>query len=172
MLISASWIKLDKQKQVLMSAVDITEINRAQELLRQSEDRFAKIFQASPDAIVISRLSDGRYLEVNQRWVELFGYSREELVGRSSLDLGVWVDPEDRARFVKQVRERGALREFETRFRKKSGAVIDALMSAEPIDIDGEPHVIVPIMDTDRKRSRTHPAAGDARPDRPPGACC
>jgi len=134
--------------------VDVTERKNAEALLQQSEERFAKIFQASPDAIVISRLSDGRYLEVNQRWLELFGYTREELVGRSSLELGIWVDPEDRARFVEQIRERGALRDFETRFRKKSRAVIDALISAEPVDIDGEPHVIVPIMDiSDRKRA-------------------
>jgi diguanylate cyclase (GGDEF)-like protein/PAS domain S-box-containing protein len=153
-LASATLIELDAQKQILMSAMDITENRRAEELLRKSEDRFAKIFQASPDAIVISRLADGTYLEVNQRWLEVFGYGREELMGRSSLDLGVWVDPADRGRFVAQIRERGALRGFETQFRKKSGAIIHALISAEVIDIDGEPHVIVPILDiTDRKRS-------------------
>jgi len=152
-LASAAWIELDAQKQILMSAVDISESRRAEELLRESEDRFAKIFQASPDAIVISRLSDGTYVEVNQRWLELFGFAREDLIGNSSLDLGVWVDPADRDRFVAQIRERGALRDFETRFRKKSGAVIDALISAEVIDIGGEAHVVVPIMDiTDRKR--------------------
>jgi diguanylate cyclase (GGDEF)-like protein/PAS domain S-box-containing protein len=135
--------------------LDVTERKDAELRMRQSEERFAKIFQASPGAIVISRLSDGRYLEVNQRWLELFGYSREDLRGRTSLDLGAWADPEDRTRFVEQIRERGALREFETQFRKKSGAVIDALISAEPIDIDGEPHVIVPILDiTDRKRAQ------------------
>lgn len=153
-LVSAAWIDLDAQKQMLMSAVDITENRRAEEMLRQSEDRFAKIFQASPDAIVISRLADGTYLEVNQRWLEVFGYAREQLIGRSSLDLGVWVDPADRDRFVAQIRERGALRDFEARFRKKSGAIIHALISAEVIDIGGEPHVIVPILDiTDRKRA-------------------
>jgi len=153
-LASAAWIELDARKQILMSAMDITENRRAEELLRQSEDRFAKIFQASPDAIVISRLADGAYLEVNQRWLEVFGYGREELMGRSSLDLGVWVDPADRERFVAQIRERGALRDFETQFRKKSGAIIHALISAEVIDIDDEPHVIVPILDiSDRKRA-------------------
>ncbi len=135
--------------------LDVTERKNAELRLRQSEERFAKIFQASPGAIVISRLSDGGYLEVNQRWLELFGYAREELVGRTSLDLGAWVHPEGRARFVAEIRKRGALREFETQFRKKSGAVIDALISAELIDIDGEPHVIVPILDiTDRKRAQ------------------
>jgi diguanylate cyclase (GGDEF)-like protein/PAS domain S-box-containing protein len=153
-LVSAAPIEVDKQKQMLMSAVDITDIRRAENLQRQSEERFAKIFQASPDAIVISRLEDGRYLEVNQRWLDVFGYAREELIGRSSLDLDVWVDPADRMRFVEQIRERGALRDFEARFRKKSGAIIDTLISAEVIDISGEPHVIVPMLDiTDRKRA-------------------
>lgn len=154
LLVSAAWVELDGQKQMLMSAVDITDMRRAERLLKQSEERFAKIFQASPDAIVISRLQDGRYLEVNQRWLEVFGYAREELIGRSSLDLDVWVDPADRVRFAEQIRERGTLRDFEVRFRKKSGAIIDTLISAEVIDIGGEPHVIVPMLDiTDRKRA-------------------
>src|SRR5262245_48129666 len=80
MLVSAAWVEIDRQKQMLMSAVDITDVHRAEELLRLSEERFEKILQASPDAIVISRLSDGRYFEVNQRWLELFGYERREML--------------------------------------------------------------------------------------------
>ena len=153
LLLSAKWVELDRQKQLLMSAVDVSEIERAQESLRKSEERFAKVFQSSPDAIVISRLADGRYLEVNQRWLDIFGYAREELIGRSSLELGVWVDPADRDRFVARIREHGSLRDYEARFRKKSGAVIDVLLSAEVMEIEGEPHIIVPFTDiTDRKR--------------------
>ncbi|HET7766459.1 MAG TPA: EAL domain-containing protein [Burkholderiales bacterium] len=153
-LVSAAWVEIDRQKQMLMSAVDITQARRAEELLRRSEESFEKIFQASPDAIVISRLADGRYLDVNQSWLELFGFSREEAVGRTAYDLGVWVDPAERPRFVAEVRKRGSVKDFETRFRKKSGAVIDALISADVIEIGGEPHVIVPILDvTDRKRA-------------------
>jgi diguanylate cyclase (GGDEF)-like protein/PAS domain S-box-containing protein len=153
-LVSAAWIELDHQKQMLMSAVDITDVRRAEELLRRSEERFEKIFQASPDAIVISRLSDGRYLEVNRRWLELFGYEREEILGHTSLELGVWADPAERPRFVEQIVAHGALQGFEARFRRKSGAIIDAVLSADVIDIDGEAHLIVPIMDvTDRKHA-------------------
>ena len=153
-LVSAARIEVDRQKQMLMSAVDITDLRRTEELLRRSEERFEKIFQASPDAIVISRLSDGRYFEVNQRWLDLFGFRRDEAIGRTAYDLGVWADPAERPLFVQQVAERGALRGFEARFRKKSGAIIDAVLSAEVIDIDGEPHIIVPVMDiTDRKRA-------------------
>ena len=154
LLVSAAWVEIDKQKQMLMSAVDITDVRRAEELLRRSEERFEKIFQASPDAIVISRLSDGRYLEVNQRWLELFGYGREEIIGHTSLELGIWADPAERPRFVEQIVAHGALQGFETRFRKKSGSIIDAVVSADVIDIDGEAHLIVPIMDiTDRKHA-------------------
>jgi diguanylate cyclase (GGDEF)-like protein/PAS domain S-box-containing protein len=134
--------------------LDITERKNAELRLRQSEDRFAKIFQASPGAIAITRLGDGRHFDVNQAWVEIFGYSREEVIGRPSLDLGIWADPAERSLFVEQIRRRGALRDFEVRFRKKSGATIHALASAEVIDIGGEPHIIVPILDiTDRKRA-------------------
>ena len=154
LLVSAAWVEIEHQKQMLMSAVDITEVHRTEELLRRSEERFEKIFQSSPDAIVISRLEDGRYLEVNQRWVELFGFTRDEAIGRTAFDLGVWVDPAERARFVAEVDQRGAVKNYETRFRRKSGAIIDALLAADVIDIAGEPHLIVPILDiTDRKRA-------------------
>ena len=154
LLVSAAWVEIGQQKQMLMSAVDITDVHRVEEMLRRSEERFEKIFQSSPEAIVISRLSDGRYLEVNQRWVELFGYAREEAVGRTAHDLGIWVEPAGRARFVAEVRQRGTVKDFETRFRKQSGAIIDALLSADVIDIAGEAHLIVPIQDiTDRKRA-------------------
>jgi diguanylate cyclase (GGDEF)-like protein/PAS domain S-box-containing protein len=154
LLVSAAWVEIEQQKQMLMSAVDITDVHRTEEMLRRSEERFEKIFQSSPDAIVISRLSDGRYLEVNQRWLELFGYERSEAVGRTAFDLGIWVEPAERARFVAEVRQRGTAKDFETRFRKKSGAIIDALLAADVIDIAGEPHLIVPILDiTDRKRA-------------------
>jgi diguanylate cyclase (GGDEF)-like protein/PAS domain S-box-containing protein len=154
LLVSAAWVEIEQQKQMLMSAVDITDVHRTEEMLRRSEERFEKIFQSSPDAIVISRLSDGRYLEVNQRWLELFGYERGEAVGRTAFDLGIWVEPAERARFVAEVRKRGTAKDFETRFRKKSGAIIDALLAADVIDIAGETHLIVPILDiTDRKRA-------------------
>jgi diguanylate cyclase (GGDEF)-like protein/PAS domain S-box-containing protein len=154
LLVSAAWVEIGRQKQMLMSAVDITEVHRTEELLRRSEERFEKIFQSSPDAIVISRLKDGRYLEVNQRWLELFGFTREEAIGRTAFELGVWVDPAERARFVTEVEQRGTVKNFETRFRRKSGATLDALLAADVIDIAGEPHLIVPILDiTDRKRA-------------------
>src|SRR5262249_60548093 len=106
--------------------------------------RFGKIFKPSPDAIVISRLEDGRYLEVNQRWLELFGFTREEAIGRTSFDLGVWVDPVERTRFVAEVLQRGTVKNFEARFRRKSGALLDALPAADGVGIAGRAQLIRP----------------------------
>src|SRR5262249_27521928 len=76
--------------------VDITERKRAEEALRESEERFSKAFQASPDALLISRIADGVILEVNDSFVSLSGYDRDELLGKSTILLGLYVDPTDR----------------------------------------------------------------------------
>src|SRR5262249_19396827 len=107
-----------------------------------------------PDAIVISRLSDGKYVEVNQAWLDLFGYSREEIVGRTSPEIGIWADCSERTRLVRGVREQRAVRNFQTRLRRKNGAYADVLLSAGVIDLDGEPHLIGPLTDvTERRRA-------------------
>jgi diguanylate cyclase (GGDEF)-like protein/PAS domain S-box-containing protein len=133
---------------------DLTHVRRTEKMLRESEERFAKIFQASPDAIVISRLSDGRYVEVNQAWLEVFGYSREEIVGRTSTEIGIWVDPAERTRLVRSITDHTAVRNFETRMRRKNGEIADIRLSAEAFDLDGEAHIIVPLTDvTERRRA-------------------
>jgi diguanylate cyclase (GGDEF)-like protein/PAS domain S-box-containing protein len=133
---------------------DLTHIRRTERRLRESEERFAKIFQASPDAIVISRLADGKYVEVNQAWLEIFGYSREEIVGRTSTDIGIWAETAERARLVRAIAEQGAVRNFATRMRRKGGEIADILLSAELLDLDGEAHIIVPLADvTERRRA-------------------
>ena len=144
----------DAQDQRAALATTRTEQQVTAQHLRRSEEWFLKVFRASPTAIVISRLSDGRYAEVNQSWLDIFGYTREEMIGHTALELGVWQDPEERARFVQLIRERGALRDFESRLKKRSGAVADVTMSVEVVDLDGEPHLIIPVVDiTDRKRA-------------------
>ena len=74
----------------MVVAQDVTERNRAEEALRQSEDRFAKAFRTSPDSININRLEDGVYLEINEGFAALTGYTTEEVIGRSSLEIGIW----------------------------------------------------------------------------------
>ncbi|MGA9667684.1 MAG: PAS domain S-box protein, partial [Terracidiphilus sp.] len=112
-------------------------LSAAQEALRMSEGRYRTAFQTSIDAIAINNLSDGKYIEVNQAFVDITGYSPEELVGHTSLELGIWVDPRDRVRMTEEIRVNSSCRNLEAQFRKKNGTVLIGLMSASVIEIDG-----------------------------------
>ena len=139
---------------LIASGIDITERKRAEEALRRSEERFAKAFKASPDVLVISRVSDGTILEVNESWSELFGYRSEEVLGKSSLALNLFVNPEDRLRALAALREQGSARDFEVRVRTKSGEVRHALLSIETMEIGGEPCILTIVRDvTERRRA-------------------
>ena len=122
--------------------------------LRLSEERFAKAFRATPDSIIVSSLADGRYLEVNDSFLRNTGYSREEVIGHTSTELGVWAELAERDRFVQLIRNHGSLRNFETRHRTKSGVIGVSLISAEIIELDGQPCLLSVSRDiTDRKRA-------------------
>jgi PAS domain S-box-containing protein len=133
---------------------DITERRLAEEALRQSEERFAKAFKASPFALTITSLKTSRLLEVNETFTRLSGYTREEAVGRTTLELGVWARDSDREEEIALVSERGGVRDLEYRFRMKDGTERVGLLSAERIEIGGEPCALTVIQDiTEQKRA-------------------
>jgi PAS domain S-box-containing protein len=121
---------------------DISESKRAETALRESEERFRTAFQTSPDPAAISRLSDGVFIEANDGFTELSGFTREEVIGKSSLEINMWHDPGDRDRLVAGLNERGYVKNLEARFRQKDGSVRSGLMSARIIFIGGEPHIL------------------------------
>ena len=126
-------------RQVRATAVqDVTERKRVDSALRTSESKFSKAFHTSPDSININRLADGLYLEINQGFTDIMGYTPEDVIGKSSLELDIWTDPDDRATLVKGLRERGEVRNLEAVFRKKDGSTTVGLMSARVIEINGE----------------------------------
>ncbi|MBR0567438.1 EAL domain-containing protein [Azoarcus sp. L1K30] len=106
--------------------------------LRQSEERYHTAFVTSPDAININRLVDGCYLDVNEGFTRLTGWTREEAVGRSSLELNVWRNVEDRRRLRDILEEKGYCENLEADFLARDGRIIPALMSAHLIEVDGE----------------------------------
>ncbi|WP_373544352.1 nitrogen regulation protein NR(II) [Chamaesiphon sp.] len=106
--------------------------------LRVSETKFATAFRASPDAIAISNLDDGTYIEINDRCLQMLGYSRAETIGHSDLDLAIWANPAERMAIVKQLQELGTVSNLEVWLRRKSGEIFPALLSAEAIDLEGE----------------------------------
>jgi PAS domain S-box-containing protein len=152
--VSADVIEISGEPCVLMLSRDITAQKQAQDALRRSEERFARVFHASPVGIAISRLADGVFIEVNETWLTMSGYRREEVVGQSGTALGLWSTPQDRERLLTTVRDQGAIRLQETRYRRRSGEVRDSLMSFEMIEIDGEPCLLGTIQDiTERKQA-------------------
>jgi PAS domain S-box-containing protein len=121
---------------------------------RQAEERFAKVFGSSPDATIVTRLEDGRIIDVNARWAELLGYARAETVGRTVFDLKIYPSNMDRNRLIAGVLKTGHLRDVEMVFRTKTGEFRHVLISANVDEIEGESCLIIIIRDfTDRKRA-------------------
>jgi PAS domain S-box-containing protein len=108
----------------------------ARELL-QIQERYRVAFEISPDAVNVTRLEDGVYLMVNQGFLDITGYTREEVVGRSSVDLNIWADVADRKRLVEILRRDDHIRNYEARFVKKNGEQMWGLMSASVMEVDG-----------------------------------
>ena len=116
---------------------DVTDSARAAQALALSEHKFKTAFAVSPDALIISRLADGTYLEVNDTFCQLSGYSRAELIGRSAVDLHIWASAADRAAFVAAFSRAGRVRDFEAPYRGKGDHQGVVSISAEVVDIDG-----------------------------------
>jgi PAS domain S-box-containing protein len=117
---------------------DITAQKQAEEALRASEERFAKAFQASPDGLVISRIADGVVLEVNDSFVSMSGFARDEIIGKTATQLGLCTDPSSRERALQILSEQNSVRDFEVTMRRRSGEIRWILFSAEPMDLRGE----------------------------------
>jgi PAS domain S-box-containing protein len=135
---------------------DVTLQKQVKERLRESEERFEKAFEISPDPLVISRIADGTILEVNDSFASLTGYRHDELVGRSTVSLNLYADPADRARALAIMKEQGRLRDFEFAIRTKSGELRLYSMSAEVFELRGEHCWLTIGRDiTDRKRAES-----------------
>ncbi|AOS43352.1 Blue-light-activated protein [Lacunisphaera limnophila] len=130
---------------------DITESRRAEQALRESEEKFARIFRASPDAMSVHELDTGRYVDVNEGFLRLFDCRRETVIGRTPLELGLWSESLERQGFVEQLRVEGSVRGHPVIIGMKGGRQRRCELSAERIEIDGRPHNVSVLRDiTDR----------------------
>ncbi len=133
---------------------DITERKQAEEALHLSEERFSKAFNASPAIVTISTLAEGRFLNVNDAFLRASGFRREDVIGRTSLELNFWPEPSDRTRLLRTLQEHGSAPSMEFSFRIKSGEMRLLRYSAEKITVAGEPCLLVVAEDiTERKRA-------------------
>jgi two-component system, cell cycle sensor histidine kinase and response regulator CckA len=121
---------------------DITSRKGAEQGWVESEERFRTAFHTSPDSINIHRLSDGVYIDVNEGFTSLTGYSREDVIDKSSWDVGIWNDTEDRKLMLACLKRDGFVRNLMAKFRLKDGSVRTGLMSARIIMLKGEPHLL------------------------------
>jgi PAS domain S-box-containing protein len=126
---------------------EITERKRAEESLRKSEEKFSKAFRQSPMALAITSANDHRYIDVNKSFERFAGWPREDLIGRTPFDIGLWVDPQDRDELIAYVQNEDSLRLFESRFRMRDGTIRTGLVGAEMIELDGEECVLAVGMD-------------------------
>ncbi|MFA6439285.1 MAG: PAS domain S-box protein [Bacteriovoracaceae bacterium] len=122
-------------------AIDISERKRMIDKLRRSEEQFSQLFNLSPDAMNLCSLPDGKYIAVNQRFVELSGYSFEEALNKTSPELNFWVNGEQRNEFGKMLETGNAT--IETQLQTKSGRIIEARMSGKIIEIEKVPYLLI-----------------------------
>lgn len=131
---------------------DITDRRNSEDALRLMEEKYSKAFHSSPDWVVMSRIADGRYVEVNDAFLTITGYSREEVIGRTSIELGIWMDPRERIRMLKLIDDQGKVRNLDVTFRIKSGETRFMVWSAEVIEFNGEAYLIAVARDVTEQR--------------------
>lgn len=139
---------------LLASLTDATAQTGLIEALTRSESKFVKIFRESPMPMTLTRVSDERYLDVNDRYEQLTGYRRDEIVGRTPSEIGLWIYPEQRRELLSDIAGRGHVRDIECSFRMKDGSVRVALGSMALVDIGNENVVLSTAVDiTEHKRT-------------------
>ncbi len=137
--------------------IDITERKLA-------EEKLAKAFLAFPELISIASMEDGKFIEVNESFLKRTGFSKEEVIGRTSTGISVWVNENDRERYIKELTRNGYLRDFPSQFRMRSGEIRDFLLSSEIIELEGDPCSFNFITDiTERKRAERALAQSEER---------
>ena len=133
---------------------DVTEQKQIEAALRLSEEKFTKAFYNNQISISITRLIDGVLLEVNESWLDILGYQRDEVIGKSTTDLNIWMEPGNRQAMLEQLAGRSTVRNLEIEYRKKSGETGIGLAVIDRMEINGENCLLISSVDiTDRKKA-------------------
>jgi len=119
----------------------IDELGRSELAMRESEEKYRKAFFTSPNSICITRLHDGMFISINKGFTEISGYTEEDVIGKTSLEINIWKDPEDRRKIVEGLKANGEVRNYEARFLTKTGEIYGS-MSTSIIELNGVPHIL------------------------------
>ncbi|MDH4612012.1 PAS domain S-box protein [Pseudomonas sp. BN102] len=153
-VLSSQYIELEGQPYLISTFLDTTERKRAENALRKSEEKFAKAFRSTPEAVVITDRTSGRFIEINAGFERQFGWSKDETIGRSSLDLGIWEDPRQRQAMLDTLQQDGSLSELEVNLRYRDGTRGTCLLYGEEIELDGNACLVLTARDITRQRAQ------------------
>jgi len=152
-LLSMTFIHYKGKPHQLTTVIDITERRQTEEALRKSEARFSTIFHTSPTPTIISEISTGRFIDFNQQWVNMIGYSSEEMIGRTSGELNIFTDYAERGKVIDELKMKGYVKEASLNIITKSGEIKYVLWSIEIINLAGDDVILSQLHDiTQRKK--------------------
>lgn len=155
-ILFSQWDENNNCWQVIAIDIDITERKQSELALRASEARFAAVFQSSPDAMLITRISDGLILCANTQFTQLLGYSLEEAIGQTTLGLQLWTNSTDRDSMVAHLQANSSLQNYETSYQSKAGETRIGLFSCQVIELSGQNCILSVVRDiSDRKQIET-----------------
>lgn len=149
---SGEFIELNGNECLLSVVQDITERKRAEQALRESEEKFATAFRSSPYSLSISELDTGRYLDVNWGFERISGYRRDDVLGKTSFDLGIWNDPADRDELIRRLRIDGKVRGYELKFRNRLRELRITRCSCDVVELGGKPCLLNVLEDITEQR--------------------
>jgi two-component system NtrC family sensor kinase len=156
--IDMNWVSVKHNGELaymIINSVDITERKKMEAALKESEEKFSKAFSSSPNPVCIVTIKEGTFLDVNESFLRFCGYSREEVIGHTPVELNLWVSKNDEKKMGKSLKETGKLDKMEIQSRMKSGEIRIGLFSAEEIEIGGVKCITIVITDiTERKKAQ------------------
>lgn len=150
----AEMVAQGQERLIIATVIDVSAEVQSRRELQLSQERFAKAFNFSPLGMTITRLSDGRFMEVNQANERVLGWTPADFVGRTSLEVGVWLSEQDRQAYIHALRSNGQLQGYETRMRTRQGEVVDVRIWAEIIELEGEPCALSYTMNVSEEKRR------------------
>ncbi len=152
--VSIVFVQIEGKNRYLASVRDIDDRKKMEEALQKSEEKFRAAFESSMDAISISHINDGTYININKGFLDMTGFTESEVVGKTSIELNIWADPKDRKKLVEAIKTKGYINNLEARFLAKDGSEIIGLMSANVVNINHENHILSLTRDiSDRKKA-------------------
>ncbi|WP_051822835.1 PAS domain S-box protein [Desulfonatronum thiodismutans] len=145
-------LMVNNRSRLLLTLSDITARDRMEQNLRETQERFQTLFHASPNPLILTAMKDGKIVEINEAFMALSGYSRQEVLGKTVLELNIWKYPEERDVFLDILRKNGTCSRHEADFRMKNNKLLTGLMFSKMIQLHGQPYIFSAVQDISEQK--------------------